>query len=66
MLDTGVHSDQPLLEYFNILLKRFIGGMDPRCKICVFMGKTDPDSPKHKQQVKNSRSRVDFLMLLAL
>ncbi|XP_068681218.1 acyl-CoA dehydrogenase family member 10-like isoform X2 [Montipora foliosa] len=26
------------------------GGMDPRCKICIFMGKTDPDSPKHKQQ----------------
>lgn len=26
------------------------GGMDPRCKICVFMGKTDPDGPKHKQQ----------------
>lgn len=24
--------------------------MDPRCKICVFMGKTDPDAPKHKQQ----------------
>lgn len=28
------------------------GGMDPRCKICIFMGKTDPDAPKHKQQVK--------------
>ena len=27
------------------------GGMDPRCKICIFMGKTDPDAPKHKQQV---------------
>ncbi|KAL9981221.1 hypothetical protein ACROYT_G009895 [Oculina patagonica] len=26
------------------------GGMDPRCKICIFMGKTDPDAPKHKQQ----------------
>ena len=30
--------------------------MDPRCKICIFMGKTDPDSPKHKQQVKNTRA----------
>ena len=25
--------------------------MDPRCKICIFMGKTDPEAPKHKQQV---------------
>ena len=24
---------------------------DPRCKICIFMGKTDPDNPdRHKQQ----------------
>ena len=29
----------------------YIGGMDPRCKICIFMGKTDPEAPKHKQQV---------------
>ena len=29
----------------------FVGGMDPRCKICIFMGKTDPEAPKHKQQV---------------
>ena len=28
-----------------------VGGMDPRCKICIFMGKTDPEAPKHKQQV---------------
>ncbi len=23
---------------------------DPRCKICIFMGKTDPSAPSHKQQ----------------
>ena len=26
------------------------GGGDPRCKIFIFMGKTDPKGPKHKQQ----------------
>ena len=26
------------------------GAMDPRCKIGIVMGKTDPDAPKHKQQ----------------
>jgi len=26
------------------------GAPDPRCKIAIFMGKTDPDGPKHKQQ----------------
>ena len=27
------------------------GAMDPRCKVLIFMGKTDPDNPdKHKQQ----------------
>jgi acyl-CoA dehydrogenase len=26
------------------------GAGDPRCKIAIFMGKTDPDGPKHKQQ----------------
>jgi acyl-CoA dehydrogenase len=26
------------------------GGGDPRCKISIFMGKTDPDAPRHKQQ----------------
>ena len=25
--------------------------MDPRCKVLIFMGKTDPNNPdKHKQQ----------------
>ncbi|MEO7651089.1 MAG: acyl-CoA dehydrogenase family protein, partial [Bryobacteraceae bacterium] len=26
------------------------GAGDPRCKISIFMGKTDPNGPKHKQQ----------------
>ncbi len=26
------------------------GAGDPRCKICIFMGKTDPSAPVHKQQ----------------
>ena len=26
------------------------GAGDPRCKICIFMGKTDPTAPAHKQQ----------------
>ena len=26
------------------------GGGDPRCKICIFMGKTDPAAQRHKQQ----------------
>jgi acyl-CoA dehydrogenase len=26
------------------------GGGDPRCKIAIFMGKTDPNAPAHKQQ----------------
>lgn len=26
------------------------GAADPRCKIFIFMGKTDPDAPKHRQQ----------------
>ena len=26
------------------------GAGDPRCKIAIFMGKTDPSAPKHKQQ----------------
>ncbi|XP_053328863.1 acyl-CoA dehydrogenase family member 10 isoform X2 [Spea bombifrons] len=26
------------------------GALDPHCKICIFMGKTNPDAPRHKQQ----------------
>jgi acyl-CoA dehydrogenase len=26
------------------------GAMDPRCKIVIFMGRTNPDAPKHSQQ----------------
>ncbi|XP_033627558.1 acyl-CoA dehydrogenase family member 10-like [Asterias rubens] len=26
------------------------GAMDPRCKICIFMGKTDPRADTHRQQ----------------
>ena len=26
------------------------GAMDPRCQIFIFMGKTDPDGPRHQQQ----------------
>jgi acyl-CoA dehydrogenase len=26
------------------------GAGDPRCKLCIFMGKTDPAAPKHEQQ----------------
>lgn len=26
------------------------GAGDPRCKVAIFMGKTDPDGPKHMQQ----------------
>ncbi|KAL0488318.1 acyl-CoA dehydrogenase [Acrasis kona] len=26
------------------------GAGDPRCKVCIFMGKTDPTAPKHQQQ----------------
>jgi len=26
------------------------GAMDPRCKVCVFMGKTNPSAERHRQQ----------------
>ena len=26
------------------------GAMDPRCKLCIFMGKTRTDGPAHRQQ----------------
>ena len=27
-----------------------VGAMDPRCKFCIFMGKTRKDGPIHRQQ----------------
>ena len=35
------------------------GAMDPRCRICIFMGKTDPNAERHKQQsmVRGGESR---------
>ena len=27
------------------------GAGDPRCKVAIVMGKTDPDGPKHQQQI---------------
>ncbi|XP_072565245.1 acyl-CoA dehydrogenase family member 10 [Paramormyrops kingsleyae] len=26
------------------------GALDPRCKLCIFMGKTDPSAARHRQQ----------------
>ena len=26
------------------------GAMDPRCRVCLFMGKSDPGAPRHRQQ----------------
>jgi acyl-CoA dehydrogenase len=26
------------------------GAGDPRCRLCIFMGKTDPSAPRHRQQ----------------
>ncbi|CAM9959056.1 unnamed protein product [Lampetra fluviatilis] len=26
------------------------GALDPRCELCIFMGKTDPAAPRHQQQ----------------
>ena len=28
----------------------FPGACDPRCQLCIFMGKTDPSAAKHRQQ----------------
>ena len=32
--------------YYNYIL----GAMHEDCKLCIFMGKTNPNAPKHKQQ----------------
>src|SRR6201999_144077 len=44
------------------------GAGDPRCKIFIFMGKTDPAAPKHKQQsmilVPRDTKGVNILRML--
>ena len=38
-------------EYVINARKWWISGAgDPRCRICIFMGKTDPEAPRHEQQ----------------
>tara|TARA_Y100001935_G_scaffold198863_1_gene167068 strand:- start:3936 stop:5138 length:1203 start_codon:yes stop_codon:yes gene_type:complete len=39
-------------DYYIINAKKWwtSGAMDPRCKIMIFMGKTDPNADKYKQQ----------------
>ena len=39
-------------EYYVINARKWwtSGAMDPRCKIMIFMGKTDPNADKYKQQ----------------
>ena len=38
-------------EYVITGRKWYISGAgDPRCRIAIFMGKTDPDAPRHQQQ----------------
>ena len=35
----------------GVCLSPFLAGiLDPRCQLCVFMGKTDPHAPRHQQQ----------------
>ena len=34
----------------NTSLYPFSGAMDPRCKVCIFMGKTDRSADRHRQQ----------------
>lgn len=35
----------------GVCLSLFPAGiLDPRCQLCVFMGKTDPHAPRHQQQ----------------
>ena len=51
-----------LLNSFSVLMT---GGMDPRCKICIFMGKTDPDAPKHKQQVMLANTITNVVQVIS-
>ena len=36
---------------FHLHFNMVLGAMDPRCALCIFMGKTNPSAPKHLQQV---------------
>ena len=36
------------------------GAMDPRCKIMIFMGKTDPSADKYKQQSIEPKNRTEY------
>ena len=51
-----------IMQPTNILVSP-PGAMDPRCKICIFMGKTDPDAPRHEQQVHTSHHTASLLSL---
>jgi acyl-CoA dehydrogenase len=46
------------------------GAGDPRCKILIFMGKTDPNAPKHRQQsmilVPRDTEGVNVLRMLSV
>ena len=58
-------------EYVINGRKWWISGIgDPRCKILIFMGKTDPNGPKHKQQsmilVPRNTPGVKVLRLLTV
>ncbi len=39
-------------DYYIINARKWwtTGAGDPRCKICIFMGKTDPEAPRYEQQ----------------
>lgn len=44
-------SDDGGLSLSFLCLSPFLAGiLDPRCQLCVFMGKTDPHAPRHQQQ----------------
>ena len=43
------------LSYARLVIRIFwhffqTGALDPRCKVCIFMGKTDTSAAKHRQQ----------------
>lgn len=40
------------MSLLNVESLSFIpaGSLDPRCQLCIFMGKTNPEAQRHKQQ----------------